>query len=298
MMARRLARKGVPVVAALHEFAFPFGDGGNRETIWAVTHRAALVPVWSATAGVIVTTEDRAHWLRSRRWLPHRPVSFVPVCSNLPVVSTPDRPESGPRVGVFGFAAGGSLVEETAAALSRLRDAGLDAQLVLIGAPGPAAPDADAWRRAAGSSGFGPLVFTGVLEPVDLARALCSVDVVLLADRAGPMSRKTTLAAALALGRPVVAADGPRRWDLLAKERAVVLARPSAEGLASALESLLREEPERRRQGVRGEAFYRRWMTPERFASEILVLLNAVGAGSHPSGEDLESSRPNQPVVT
>lgn len=298
MVARRLARTEVPVLAVLHEFAFPFGEGGLGGTVWALAHRAALVPVLRGTTAVIVTTEDRALWLRSRRWLPLRPVSFLPVCSNLPVVPTQSRLEDVLSVGVFGFAAGCSLVEEVTAALTHLRDAGLKARLVLVGAPGSAGPDADAWRNAASSRGFDSLAFTGVLGPDELARALASVDVALLADRAGPMSRKTTLAAALALGRPVVAVDGPKRWGLLANERAVVLAQPTSKGISTALEPLLRNEGARRKQGERGKAFYSRWMTPERLASEMLAFLAAIGGRSDSTGEHIGPFRRRRALIT
>ena len=44
-----------------------------------------------------------------------------------------------------------------------------------------------------------------------------------LVDEEGPTSRRTMLAAALAHGRPVVATDGPNRWDAPVTEGAIVL---------------------------------------------------------------------------
>jgi glycosyltransferase involved in cell wall biosynthesis len=279
-VARRLARTGVRLLVVLHEVALPFGDAGIRGPVWALTHRAALVPVWRAAAGAIVTTEERARWLRSRRWLPRRPVSFLPVCSNLPLGETPGRARGGRRVGVFGFAADPALADTIVAAAAALRERGLEARLELIGAPGAASAAADMWRAAAARHRFGSLAFTDVLEPLELAAALEAVDVLVSADRAGPMSRKGTLAAALALAKPVVAIDGPKRWEELVEARAVVLAQPNAVALATVLERLLRDRAAAKRLGEGGATFYRRWMSPERIASETLALLRSIGASA------------------
>jgi glycosyltransferase involved in cell wall biosynthesis len=289
-VARRLARTRVPLLVVLHEFTFPFGDAGIRGRVWALAHRAALVPVWRASAGAIVTTEERGRWLRSRRWLPRRPVLFLPVCSNLPASEAPARPRGGPRVGVFGFATDAALADEVVAAVAVLRARGLEVRLELIGAPGAANTAADTWRTAAARHGFDSLAFTDILKPLELTRALSAVDLVLLADSAGPMSRKTTLAAALALAKPVVAIDGPKRWERLVEAKAVVLTRPTVEALATALERLLRDEAFRKRLGQHGAAFYRRWMAPERLASETLALLGSI-AGSDPAVEPVGRSR-------
>jgi glycosyltransferase involved in cell wall biosynthesis len=278
-VARRLARTRVPVLAVLHELAFPLGEGGLREIGWALTQRASLVPVVRACSGAIVTTEERASWLRSRRWLPTRPVSFFPVCSNLPVVSPGHRLDGTSSVGVFGFAAEFSLVDVVVAALGRLRENGLVTRLALVGSPGAEGPAAEVWRKTAARLGLDQLVFTGVLESRALAQALASVDIVLVADRAGPMSRRTTLAAALALGTAVVAVDGPKRWKRLVDEQAVMLAPPTAEGLAAALEPLLRDEAARSRQGALGAQFYRSHMSRDVVADQTLAFIRELGNG-------------------
>jgi glycosyltransferase involved in cell wall biosynthesis len=270
MAARRLARTGVPLLTVLHEFAFPFGDGGLRGLGWAIAHRVTLLPVWRACARAIVTTEERAQWLKSRRWLPTRPVSFLPVCSNLPAVLPDNRSKDGLSIGVFGFQADRSLAERVVGALARLHDDGLATRLVLVGAPGDEGPAADAWLRAAANCGFEPLSFTGILPAPEIARAVASVDVIVFADSSGSMSRKTTLAAALALAKPVVAMDGPGRWRHLVEANAVVVARPNADEIAAALRPLLLDEVNRDAQGTRGRNFYRRWMAPDVLARASL----------------------------
>jgi glycosyltransferase involved in cell wall biosynthesis len=277
LIARRLARTGVPVLGVLHEFAFPFGAGGTRGTAWAVAQRLALRPVIRACARVTVTTEERAEWLRARRWLPQRPVSFLPVCSNLPAVSSADAPAENLRVGVFGFADDRESADTVVGALAQLGDRGLRAQLVLVGAPGRESAAATTWRNAAAHEGGEPVSFTGVLSPTELARELAALDLVVFVDGSGPSSRKTTLAACLALGRPVVAVDGPGRWERLVESGAVVVAPRSPEQLAAALEPLLQQAEGREAQGRRGERFYREWMAPEVLSRATLRFL----AGSY-----------------
>jgi glycosyltransferase involved in cell wall biosynthesis len=270
MAAHRLARTRVPLLIVLHEFAFPFGDGGLRGLGWAIAHRVTFPSVWRACARAIVTTEERAQWLKSRRWLPSRPISFLPVCSNLPAVRPDNRPRDDLSIGVFGFQADRRLAELVVGALARLRDDGLATRLVLVGAPGAEGPAADAWLRAAANCGFESLFFTGILPAPDVARALASVDVMVFADSSGSMSRKTTLAAALALAKPVVATDGPGCWRRLVEANAVVVARPNASEIAAALRPLLLDEVNRNAQGARGRNFYRRWMAPDVLARASL----------------------------
>jgi glycosyltransferase involved in cell wall biosynthesis len=278
--ARRLRRTGRPLVPVLHELAFPFARGGLRGVAWAIAQRVALILVGRRSGAAIVTTEERARWLRSRRWIPRRPVTFLPVCSNLPLASLRYRTTQTPSVGIFGYAAEGSLIDEVVGAFVRVSDAGTRVRLVLIGAPGDTGAIADGWRRSASRQGFTLLEFTGVLAAPELATTVAATDVVLLADDGGPSARKGTLAAALALGKPIVAVDGPERWDSLVEEQAVQLASPTAEAIAAVLQPLLRDATARERQGARAAAFYRRWMTPERLARETLALLTAIGGGS------------------
>jgi glycosyltransferase involved in cell wall biosynthesis len=277
--ALALRRLGAPILLVAHEFAFPFGRRGWKGRVWATTQRAALVAAVRASTAVVATTEERLTWLRSRRWLPARPSRFVPVCSNLPATSSSAGEFGGKTdrritLGVPGFGSGTALVSETIEALARLRSRGHNVRLLLVGAPGEAGPMADAWRAAADDANVGDAIaFSGILPLNELAQAVAGLDAVVFPDRYGPSERRTTLTAALALARPVVATDGPDRWDRLARERAIVLARPSADSLCEKLSALLANSAERDALGARGEAFYQRWMSPDVVARETLSLL-------------------------
>jgi glycosyltransferase involved in cell wall biosynthesis len=133
------------------------------------------------------------------------------------------------------------------------------------------------WQAAARGAGCADaLTFTGILGEEELAETILDLDVVVLPDEGGPTSRKTTLAAALAYGKAVVALDGPHRWEPLVLEQAVVLAPSTGEGLARELGSLLEDRKRRDQQGERAAAFYRRRMASEVIAASILAFLDSI----------------------
>lgn len=282
-IASCLARIEAPRVGVLHEFAYPFGRRGLRGTVQAASQRAAFARLYRVLDAAVVTTEERRDWLEARAWLPRRPTVFVPVCSNIPDVETPGGPRSGEAaaVGVFGFASEGYALESVLGAIGRLHRQGIRATLTLIGAPGPRSHQAGRWRAAAAAAGcLDALSFTGVLEPEAVARALHDVDVLVLPDRNGPSGRKGTLAAALAAARPVVAFDGPQRWEALVRERAVAVVAPEADQVADLLEHLLHDPRARAAQGSRGRAFYASHQAPAVIAEKLLEFLESIRAGA------------------
>ena len=81
--------------------------------------------------------------------------------------------------------------------------------------------------------------FSGLLAAQELSDALATCELLLFVDPLGPNSRKTTLAASLASGTPVLALDGQRRWGELADACAAELVPRSVDALADALGALL-----------------------------------------------------------
>jgi glycosyltransferase involved in cell wall biosynthesis len=247
--ARRLAATGVPVVGVLHELAYPFHRSGARGLAFAVTQRVALRSV-----------------VRS---LPRRPTIALPVCANVAGGRRREQRRARPVVGIVGFASESYLVDPVVAAIAVAA-----ADLLLIGAPGPESAQAERWREASRFAGVADRVsFTGVLDAERYADAIASVDAVVFPDEDGPSSRKGTLAAALAAGRPVVAFDGPDAWRLAVDEDAVALIAPDAGALARALAGLLRDDELRRAQGGRAAAFYEREQSPDVLARRMLTFL-------------------------
>jgi glycosyltransferase involved in cell wall biosynthesis len=270
-----LRSAGVPIVTVLHEFAYPWRYGGWRGAVWAVSQRLLLIEVVRACAAMLVTADFRASWLASRAWLPKRRVLVAPVASALPPPASGPTPAEVPTLGLFGYSYQGAGIALTLDALLELREMGLPAWLRLLGAPGPASPAGEAWTAGARARGLEEaLSFTGALPAQELSDALAECEVLLFADTAGPSSRKSTLAASLASGRPVVALDGPTTWRELLDARALLLAPPRSRALAEAVSSLLSDAEARDQLGARGRAFSEREMGVGRAARATRELLD------------------------
>lgn len=280
IVARRLARLGAPLTVLAHELVYPWGVRGWRGRVVALTQRAGLLPVVRHSRRLLVTVEEYIPWLQSRLWLPSRPVTCVPVYSTLPTlldeVASPPRTPGCYEVGIFGYGHSTFLPEPVLESVSLLRDRSIEVLLMLIGAPGEASPAGQTWRAGAQRHGCADAIrFSGILPAQELARSLQAVDVVVFPDWPGPMSRRTSLAAALALCKPVLAFDGPHRWEALVKAGGVLLVDPVAADLATSLEQLLLDPQRQRDQGRRGLAFYRRHMAPDLAAATLLDALRS-----------------------
>ena len=273
--------RDVPILTLLHEYAYPWRRRGGRGIAWAVTQRLALWFVVARSSALIVTTQQRADWISSRRWLPRRRVAVAPVFSNLP----PARPRSqatqtGGRIGLFGYAQETVPLQTLLDALSALRTTIPEVRLLLLGAPGADSPSGRHVGALARQRGLeDALEFTGVLPAQGLSRALADCDVLLFADADGPSSRKTTLAASLASGRPVVALDGPNTWDDLIRDRAAALVAPTSSALAETVRQMLADPPAANALGTRGRAFADLNMSLDRTATVVFSALREMVSG-------------------
>ena len=272
-----LWRARSPIVAVLHEYTFPWGRGGLRGTAWALSHRFALPFLVAASSGLVVTVQDRAEWLRERRWLLCRPVTVTPVFSNLPEpIVAPDLQESGTiRIGMFGYPkASARLIVD---AMANVRASGTAAELWLLGSPGQNTSEGEAWRTAGRAAGVvETMKFTGILGPEALANEIRQCDILIFDDGLGPSSRKTTLAAILASGRPVVAVVGPNTWPLLTQDGSVRLVARNSGALGDALIQLANDTTIRDELGARCRAFYERHQSREVVAAAVSQFLLSV----------------------
>lgn len=287
-----LRRSGIPTIAVLHEIAYSWNSMGARGKVWALTQRAAFVEVMRVSVAALVTTDARAQWIGSRRWLPKRPLAVAPVFSNLPAPSVAPAPsaasaasgasgveQAGDTVGLFGYAYDAAAVPLVLDALRHLVDERGETRLLLLGAPGGESPSARRWRAAAQARGLADaLSFSETLSAQDLSNALASCEVLLFVAGAGPSSRKGTLAASLASGRPVVAVDGPNRWEELARSDAALIVEPTAGALSAAVGGLLADEMECEALGARSRAFSEERMGVARTAATVRELIERVGA--------------------
>ncbi len=306
----------VPLLTVLHEFAYPWRRRGWRGAAWAVSQRTLLTEVVRASSALVLTADFQQRWVASRRWLARRPSVVAPVFSNLPpptivgppfattvaglaraatpagfapavtfagrASAAPGEPSAcdRPAVGLFGYSAEGAAVELTLDALRLLADRGVPVELSLLGAPGRDSSAGEMWLLAARTRGVeDALTFSGVVAPQALSDALAACDVLLFAETAGPTTRKTTLAASLAAGRPLVAIDGPSAWLELARAHAARIVPPAAPALADALQELLADPALREAQGARGRAFAQERMSAAGNARIVGELLEEVLAG-------------------
>lgn len=272
-----LSGLGAPLVTVLHEYAYPWRRGGARGALWAATQRAVLLEVMRASSATVVTADFRAAWLKRQPLLPKREAVLAPVFSNLPPPAL-DRPaRQRPSVGLFGYSHEGAAQSLVLDAMAGLHERGTLAELRLLGAPGRDSATGRQWSRAAQSRGLADaLSFSGIVGAQELSDALASCDVLLFADAPGPTSRKTTLAASLASGRPVVALDGRHTWRELTDRDAALVVAPSADALADAMSDLLRDEDRRERLGARGRLFASEAMSVERAALAVAQVLERV----------------------
>jgi glycosyltransferase involved in cell wall biosynthesis len=292
LSALRPAR--VPLLAMMHELAYPWRYSGWRGDVWALTQRALLIDVMRACRGAIVTADVREQWLASRAWLPTRPLLVAPVFSNLPPPArqpSANRPEphvrTQPTIGLFGYSYEGAALSLVLDALALLSERGVDAQLRLLGAPGRDSAAGRAWLDAAEGRGLrSALWFSGALPAQQLSDALAACDVLLFCDAAGPSSRKGSLAGALASGSPVVALTGPNAWAKLLDAQAARVVAPTPAALAEAVGDLLGDDERREALGARGRAFAEREMSLSRTVEAVMRLFDDAlgGAVRRPGG--------------
>ena len=274
---------GVPIVAFMHELAYPWRNGGLRGDVWAASQRAVLRGLVDACSALVVTADFRADWLRTRRWLPARQVALAPVFSTLPApADAPVAERDAAVIGLFGYSYEGAALIQVLDALGELRARGVRARLSLLGAPGRSSSAGERWASAARDRDLQEAVsFSGRLPAQELSDAIAACDVLVFADSSGPSSRKTTLAASLASGVALVAIDGRRRWSELTRREAVRVVAPTAGDLADAVARLLADEPARRALGARGREFANSQMSVASTARTVGGLLRQASGGSH-----------------
>lgn len=275
MMAARLRRARTPMILFAHEYAYPWVNRrGWRGSLLAMTQRLVLPPLLATFDAVVVTTGDRAEWIRSRWWLPRVPVVCAPVFSNIPVAPTSTDSDAVPgRVGVFSFGAESLHAELVIQSMARARGSSPDAHLRLIGGPGPESEVGRHWQQLADIAGC-VVSFSGIVSEEQISRELSTCQAIIHTDPSGPTSKKSSLAAALIHGRPVLAFDGPQCWDELAAAEAVALVPLDVNRTAEALGAILSDGVLRARLGERASTFAAAHLTPSHTARAVLDALD------------------------
>lgn len=276
LRARRRA-----VVTVLHELAYPWTRRGLVGAAYAATQRVALVGVVAGSTVAVVTTEQRARWLRRAWWIPRRVTQVVPVFSTIGQEAVPPPVEEGlVRLGVIGFGSDGAKPELLFSALSKLRHVAL--RIVLLGAPGSESTAGRRWMTSATLAGLqNQLEFTGVVPQPELTKCMGACAAIALIDEEGPTSRRTMLAAALSLGRPVISTHGPNCWHDAIHKGAILVVPPEADALAEALQRVLADQQERAAMGARAAGYYKSELSLEKCSRAILRLIHVAQEDAH-----------------
>ncbi|MGO9959539.1 MAG: glycosyltransferase [Solirubrobacteraceae bacterium] len=124
----------------------------------------------------------------------------------------------------------------------------------------------------------------GALHERDLSRHLSASDVVLLPFTDGITTRRTTLMAALAHGRPVLSLAGPRTDSILREARDAIALTPLGDrgAFARAAVRLSRNADQRESIGAAGRSLYRSRFDWPVLADGIQAVLSQVGTNRHP----------------
>jgi glycosyltransferase involved in cell wall biosynthesis len=233
---------GMPQVVTLHEF-----EGSNplrraAYLFFTLFARAVVAPSRAVRRGL----ESLFPWVRGK-------TTVIPVGTFLPAPDRRFRPPPGRPLLVFpGFLLSRKGPREALEAAALLRSSFPRLRLLFASDGDSHAPEARRLRARVRALGLEDNVsFTGRLEPASLAGALSRADLVLLPFHDGASTRRSTLASALSLRRPVATTEGA---DLLEEFRrgGVLLCRPrDARSLAGAVHAFLTDASVRRRVGSR-----------------------------------------------
>jgi glycosyltransferase involved in cell wall biosynthesis len=268
-LALRALSPRTPVVVTVHDYGTPWPRWLRARAIAGPYGKAWFLVMLRAAARIILTNEQD-EW-RFTRQRPHYPVppsryAVVPVGSNLP---EPPAHESGDvvgglSVGYFGFVNPAKGVETLLAAFAAVRRSHPAARLTMI----CALRDDDAYqatiRRKLKTLGLSDgVTVTGELPDTVAAGALACCALVVLPFRDGVSLRRTTLMAALTLGRPVISTRSVVPPEALRDGRDLALVPPGdAPALARAIVALLDDPEERARLGANAREAAREFAWP------------------------------------
>jgi glycosyltransferase involved in cell wall biosynthesis len=256
------AGRAAPVWVMFHEVAFPFRWRPPAHALLGAAHAVMARLVAGAADRVFVSIPGWAPVIR--KFCPRaRPAEWLPVPSNLPTAARDPValavrfPEARGRTvighfGTFGLA----ITDRLEPAAVRLLAGRPDRVLVLLGRGGDGHRD-DLRRRHPDVAGR--VFATGGLPPAEVADLLAGCNVLVQPYPDGVSTRRTSVMAGLALGRPVVTNLGSLSEPVWAGVPGVALAPgPDPDALASMAEAVLALTPaDRDALGGRAAEYYR-----------------------------------------
>ena len=232
-LALRAAQMKTRSVVTVHDYGTPWPRRVRVRAIAGPYGKAWFAAMLLASARIVLTNEqDEWRFLhqRLRYPVPTSRYSIIPVGANLPVVIHSERNPAADQVtiGYFGFvnpAKGVDVLLDAFALAHRQRP---DLRLTLICALRPHEPYHEILLRKLQDEALRDAVtVTGELDDDEAARTLAGCEVVVLPFHDGISLRRTTLMAALALGRPVISTCSAVPPAMLQDGRDLVLVPPA-----------------------------------------------------------------------
>jgi glycosyltransferase involved in cell wall biosynthesis len=265
----RVRAGGKPVVVTIHEYWPPL-DGSLRRAGVRLLFRRMLRAFVKRSTAVVVTQDWSAHELT--HITRGKTVVVIPVGSNIPSPGTTAPAHERTRDLVM-FGQPAAMHPATLSALGAwLNQQPADVTLTWLGR------SADEMRSHwCGTLGLSSdrVTFQGALPASDVSRALQSARIGLAPYVNGASTRRTTFAALLQHGLPIVALDGITTSDQLrASDACVWTPEGEPERFVAAVQTLVNDERRRRELSPRAAAFYRdnlSWARIGALYSDVLV---------------------------
>jgi UDP-glucose:(heptosyl)LPS alpha-1,3-glucosyltransferase len=268
--ARRLRQIGVPVAVMVHEaWVDPVGWRNRLIRAW---QRAQLSELLRVTDGVMATTASVAHELGQR-------AVHIPVATNISPVPT-SREDARAALGLdgrltvalFGRANPSRALGHAEAAIAALAQAHGANNLTIMNL----GADAPTVRVPLGVEVHTP----GALPPDELSLRLVTSDLVLLPTTDGVSTRRGTVMAALAHGRPVLGLRGRNTDAVLARAEGAMFLTPADDraAFAEAAVELTRDPDRLRAIGAAGRELYESHFDWPATARSVAAVIEAVTA--------------------
>jgi glycosyltransferase involved in cell wall biosynthesis len=252
---RRARRRGSLICLMVHESYVP--PLNLRWRLMGAWQRRQLRALHRCADLVFTPVQPLAEELRT--WHPQRPVTHLPVGSNLPDMrhcrdSERERLGIGPEtlaIAAFGTGHPSRRIEDVAAATNAVADRGDGIVVLNLGAGAPPIHGLGESVR---------LIEPGRLDASDVGRHLAAADLFVAPFVDGVSTRRTTLMAALQHGVAVVGTDGRLTDDILRRSSDALTLVPvgDRDRLEEAVRRLVRDPDQRLARGAAGRELYER----------------------------------------
>lgn len=216
---RTMRAAGVPVVTTMHEL-WPPGSKNLRRIVARAVLRYAAGRVIAQSSDIVCTQDRSVAELRRAGLLTTAQATVIPVGSNIDRVDAPPLPpRSQQTVTMFGQPA--AMHNPTLVALAAWLEQ-RSGTVTLRWLNRSVAEAEERWARTLGLS-TAHIEFFGGLTIPEASAVLASGDLAIAPYVDGVSTRRTTLAAQLQHGRPIVGTDGVSTGDLLRGQPALAL---------------------------------------------------------------------------